>query len=72
MLDAIFRELIEESPYMGIPVIFQRNPSLSRASAQLLYVTRVKTNPADNTIGVSTLVISGSNADTRYYTIKYD
>ena len=72
VLDAIFRELIEESPYMGIPVIFQRNPSLSRASAQLLYVTRVKTNPADNTIGVSTLVISGSNADTRYYTIKYD
>lgn len=63
VLDAIFRELIEESPYMGIPVIFQRNPSLSRASAQLLYVTRVKTNPADNTIGVSTLVISGSNAD---------
>lgn len=63
LLDEIFQELIHESKYMGLPVIFQRNPTLSRASAQLLYVTKVKTNPADNTISNSILAISGANAD---------
>ena len=63
LLDEIFKELINESKYMGLPVIFQRNPTLSRASAQLLYVTKVKPNPADNTISNSVLAISGNNAD---------
>lgn len=66
LLDEIFQELIAESPYMGLPVLFQRNPTLSRASAQLLYVTVVKPNPADNTISNSILAISGSNADILY------
>jgi hypothetical protein len=64
VLDEIFQELIADAyPYMGLPVIFQRNPSLARGSAQLFWVTKVKTNPADNTIGVSVLGISVSNAD---------
>ncbi len=64
VLDEIFQELIADAhPYMGLPVIFQRNPSLARGSAQLFWVTKVKTNPADNTIGVSILSISVSNAD---------
>lgn len=63
LLDEIFKELINESKYMGLPVIFQRNPTLSRASAQLLYITKIKPNPADNTISNSVLAISGNNAD---------
>ena len=64
VIDEIFKELIDESPFIGLPVLFQRNPTLARASAQLLYITQVKPNPADNTIGVSVIAISGSNADT--------
>lgn len=63
VIDEIFQELIRESKYMGLPVIFQRNPTLSRASAQLLFVTKIKPNPADNTISNSVIAIAGSNAD---------
>ena len=67
----IFNELIEESPYctlrsgkVGIPIILQRNPTLDRLSAQLLYVTKIKMdNLEDNTIGLSVLVLKGPNAD---------
>lgn len=63
LLDKLFNELIDESPYMGIPVILQRNPSLARASAQRFYITKVKTDPSINTISISTLALVGPNAD---------
>jgi len=67
----ILNELIAESPYgtlrsgmKGIPIILQRNPTLDRLSAQLLYVTKFKSdNLEDNTIGLSVLVLKGPNAD---------
>ena len=67
----ILNELIEESPYAtirsgkkGIPIVLQRNPTLDRLSAQLLYVTKFKSdNLEDNTIGLSVLVLKGPNAD---------
>lgn len=62
-LDEIFQELISQSKYKGIPVIFQRNPSLERASAQLLFVTKVKTDPSIQTISLSILDVTGYNAD---------
>lgn len=63
LLDELFKELIAEAPRGGIPVIFQRNPTLTRLSAQRLYVTHVKTNPAINTISPSVNILSGMNAD---------
>lgn len=63
LLDEIFKELIAESPLGGLPVIFQRNPSLARGSAQLLRITKVKDDPSINTISLSTLVLVGYNAD---------
>ena len=62
-LDALFMELIAESPYAGPPVLFQRNPSLERGSMQLMYVTRVKTDPNDTTVSLSILNVVGYNAD---------
>lgn len=46
----------------GIPCIFQRNPSLTRLSAQNHFAS-IKTNPLDQTFSLSPLVIRGSNAD---------
>ena len=71
MIVELLQELIEESPYgtmrsaiTGIPIVLQRNPTLDRLSAQLLYVTKIKTELIeDNTIGLSVLVLTGPNAD---------
>lgn len=59
----ILKELIEESPFIGIPIILQRNPTIRRASALMLYVTRIKTDTKDNTISLSVGNLTGFNAD---------
>lgn len=65
ILDSIIKRLISESPGIpgigGIPGIHQRNPSLGRASAQLQYITKVKTDLSDRTVSLSVLVIKGFN-----------
>lgn len=62
VLDELFKELIKEAPNgLGIPCIFQRNPSLARASAQRFYIRKVKTDPEINSVSLSVLVLSGPN-----------
>lgn len=63
ILDALFQELIAECPYKGIPVVFQRNPSLERGSAQALFITKVKTDVMIPTVSLSILIVKGYNAD---------
>lgn len=63
LMDNIIEGLLEECPYPGFPVVFQRNPSLVRGSAQQLYITKVKKDPKINTISMSVLVLSAPNAD---------
>lgn len=63
LLDELFCELIAESPFGGIPIILQRNPTLVRLSAQALLITKVKTDVNINTVSMSTLVLKGPNAD---------
>lgn len=59
----IIMNMIRGSRYpKGIPVLFNRNPSLQRGSVQLLF-GKMKTNVHDNTIGISPLVLSDPNAD---------
>jgi len=59
----IGKELIEESKYKGIPVIFNRNPSLLHTSSSIKYITRFKEDPIDTTIGCSILAIKAPNGD---------
>lgn len=61
VLDQLFKELIAESPYKGIPISLGRNPTLARGSVQLFYVTKIKTDLSDNAISLSVLVIRQSN-----------
>lgn len=63
LMEQIFNELIAEAPDKGIAVIFQRNPTLTRLSAQRLFVTVIKNDPNINTVSLSTLVLSGMGAD---------
>jgi len=55
--------LIKECPYKGLPVLWDRNPSLNQGSIQLLFITTVKTSVSDKTTGMSQAIISGPNAD---------
>jgi len=63
LLDELFQTLIAESPNKGISCILQRNPSLERASAQAVFITKVKTDPLIPTISLSILIVKGFNAD---------
>lgn len=63
LFNELFHELINESPHKGLPCILQRNPSLARGSAQLFFITHVKTDPAINTISMSVLALKDPNAD---------
>jgi hypothetical protein len=63
ILDELFKELIRESKRNGLMCSFHRNPTLQRGSTQLLRVTIVKTDVADNAISLSVLVLKAPNAD---------
>lgn len=63
LLDEIFQELIREAPDRGIDCVLNRNPSLMRGSCQALKITKVKTDPAIPTIGMSILICKSFNAD---------
>ena len=63
LLAELMDEIIKEHPSGKFPIIFQRNPSLSRLSAQQLYVVSVKKDPSIRSISLSLLVLRGMNAD---------
>lgn len=55
----LFDEMFAESRDGCHYVIFQRNPSLTRASAQRMRITKIKDDPNDNTINLSILAVKG-------------
>lgn len=59
LIGELFDELFAESRDGGLPCQFQRNPSLSRASAQRMWITKVKRDPSDPTISLSILAVRG-------------
>lgn len=59
-IDRYLKELIAESKFKGIPVVFNRNPTLLRSSIQQFYITKVKSyDIGDNTISLSCLTLAG-------------
>lgn len=56
-LNEILCELVDETPDKGIYSIIQRNPSLMQGSAQRVKIGRFKTNPKDQCIGMSILIV---------------
>jgi len=57
----ILATLIKECPYKGLPILFNRNPSLRLGNIQLLFVTKFK-GAGDFTIGFSPTVLAAPNA----------
>lgn len=62
-IDSILKELIAEAPGGKIAILWNRNPSLLRGSIQLLYITKVKTDPTIRSTSISVLVLREYNAD---------
>lgn len=68
-MNSLLRRLIKNSPYstaqgnQGLPNTLGRNPILDDRSIQCLFVTKFKTDPKDNTIGISLLILKSYNAD---------
>lgn len=73
-IDELFDVLLKEAAYTdpvtkriiklaGLPVLLQRNPSLVHQSIQLVFVTIIKKEIADNTIAMSSSIVRGPNAD---------
>lgn len=63
LLDQLFDELIAESPHKGLPVLFNRNPSLDRGSIQEFFVTKIIKDPKINAVKMSVLTLKAPNAD---------
>jgi len=63
IIDELLQELIDESPYKGLPVLFNRNPSLGQSSINQYYITKFKTDLNDWTISVSLLLAKLFNFD---------
>lgn len=63
ILDEVLHELLAESPDKGIYVLFNRNPTLLSGSIIRVKITKFKTNPSDNTIGLSILAVKSLNLD---------
>jgi hypothetical protein len=63
LLDSLFHELIEECPHKGLPVLFNRNPSLDRGSIQEFFVTKINPDPKINAVAMSVLTLKAPNAD---------
>jgi hypothetical protein len=62
-IDNIFKVLIKESPFKGLPNLIGRNPSLRPGAIQLEYCSRIKVNWFDKTIAVPGSTLSACNAD---------
>ena len=61
LIAELLQELIDESPYRGIPAIINRNPSLKQGSTQLVYITKFKDKPDEFTLDLSQLVVKLGN-----------
>ena len=63
LIDKLLKELISDTVTRGIPIVFQRNPSLEQGSAQWLRITKFKTDVHDLSTSFSILLVNAPNAD---------
>lgn len=62
-VQAIMNRMIEESPFPGIPCVWDRPPSIRDGSVMLKFWTVIKTDLEDSCVGMSPLDVALPNAD---------
>jgi len=65
VIHEILDTLIAECPYKGLPVEWDRNPSIDVGSEQLIFVTKFKSDVHDKTISMSQIIVNAPNADSK-------
>lgn len=63
LINQLIIRLIQECPYKGIPVLWNRNPTVRVGGVDLRFWTHLKTDPDDETIAMSTMSMGLLNAD---------
>lgn len=64
LIEKLLKEIIVyDTPEKGFPALFGRPPILTRGSVQMFYITGFTTDPDENTIRISPLVLVMPNAD---------
>jgi len=63
VISEIIHELIDESPVAGLPVWANRNPTLGKASIELVLIVGFKEDVLDQTIDMKVTIMPGFNAD---------
>ena len=62
-IDKLLQQLIDESPYKGIPTLANRNPSLGKGSIHLVYITKFKKDPEETSVSISIMIAPSLNMD---------
>lgn len=62
-VDRILQKLIAESPYDGIPVAWNRNPTIKRGGWQTMMLREYLKDPSDYAIRMSATMVKDPNAD---------
>jgi hypothetical protein len=62
LIKEIMDRMIEESPFPGLPCLWDRPPSIRDGSVMLKYWTKIKTDLEDSAIGMSSLDVALQNA----------
>lgn len=63
LIDEIMMGLIADSPYPGLPCLWQRPPSIRDGSVKLVFITKVKKDPKESAIGMTPIDVAWQNAD---------
>lgn len=63
LIEDIFKQMIDDSPYKGIACILGRNPSMYRTSIQRFFITKIKTDPKIYSISYPIQSVVGPNAN---------
>lgn len=63
VMDALLKEIIDETRYKALLFTIQRNPSQFKGSSCAVRATRIKTDPADRSVSMSDNIADFSNAD---------
>lgn len=63
IIDELFRKMISDSPFPGLPCVWCRPPAIRDGSVMLKFWTVIKTDLEDSSIGISPIDVALPNAD---------
>lgn len=63
IIDTCLKTLLDECPFVGLPILMGRNPTLRHGGIQLWFCSKYTKDPNNNTVGMSPECLKCPNAD---------